>query len=111
MGSKQYCVYILASANNRVLYIGVTSDLRRRMYEHRLGLRPGFTKRYRVTKLVHFEVFRDSYNAISREKQLKAGSRQRKIELIEGLNPAWRDLAEDLFENWARGSLRFARDD
>jgi putative endonuclease len=86
---------ILTNRRKTVLYTGVTNDLVRRLWEHRHGHR-GFAKRYHRDQLVWYEVYRDSYNAISREKQIKAGSRRRKIELIERSNPAWRDLSEQL---------------
>ena len=75
-----------------MIYTGVTRDLRRRMYQHRNGAIDGFTKRYRVGKLLYFEIFGDPYNAISREKQIKSGSRSRKLALITKSNPQWRDL-------------------
>jgi len=85
-------VYILASRRHGTLYIGVTNDLARRVSEHRNGLVPGFTKRYRVDRLVHWEGFGDIREAIEREKQLKAWRRDWKIGLIEAANPDWRDL-------------------
>jgi putative endonuclease len=93
---RQYFVYILANTRRTVLYIGVTNDLVRRIWEHRNGEGRGFAAKYHCSRLVLYEVFRDSYNAISREKQLKAGSRRSKIELIEAGNPEWRDLYRDL---------------
>lgn len=92
-----YCVYILASKPNGTLYIGVTNDLQRRMSEHRQGLIEGFTKKYNVHNLMHFEVFGDINAAICREKQLKGGSRQQKINLINSRNPKWADLCPLLF--------------
>ena len=91
---KQYCVYILTNKHNTVLYTGVTSDLKKRVYLHKHKLVEGFTKRYNVDKLVYFEVFNDPYNAISREKKIKAGSRQKKLDMVNGKNPEWRDLYE-----------------
>jgi putative endonuclease len=91
-----YFVYILTNAWNTVLYVGVTSDLRARIYQHREKLLPGFTNRYNVWKLVYYETGNDAAGAITREKQIKAGSRQKKIELINRSNPEWRDLYEDL---------------
>ncbi len=79
-----------------MLYTGVTSELKKRIWEHREKLVDGFTKRYNVTKLVYYEIFADIRDAIAREKQIKAGSRQKKIDLINGLNPEWRDLYDDL---------------
>ena len=92
----QYYIYILANAADRVLYVGVTNDLRRRVYEHRTKAVPGFTSRYSVTKLVYYEVCEDAYSAISREKQLKGGSRDAKVQLIRGMNPGWDDLYDSL---------------
>jgi putative endonuclease len=89
-------VYIMANARNTVLYTGVTSDLRVRLEEHRQGKHSeAFTRRYNIGKLVYYETTPNIAAAIAREKQIKAGSRARKIALIEGLNPEWRDLAED----------------
>jgi putative endonuclease len=92
---KTYHAYIMASAS-RVLYIGVTGDLLRRVAEHKDKRVPGFTARYRVTALVYFEAFGDIRIAIAREKQLKGWLRARKIALIESLNPHWRDLTAEL---------------
>ncbi len=91
---KRYYVYILAS-RSRNLYIGVTNNLRRRLLEHRQGPVPGFTSRYRIFRLVHFEVFSDIRYAIAREKEIKAWRREKKIRLIEQENPTWEDLAAD----------------
>ena len=93
---KVFCVYILANQRRTVLYTGVTSDLRMRVYQHREKLLPGFTNRYNVSKLVYYEAGHDAAGAISREKQIKAGSRRKKIELINRLNPEWCDLYDDL---------------
>jgi putative endonuclease len=90
---KTYHVYIMAS---RVLYIGVTSDLLRRVREHKERKVPGFTARYGVTELVYFEAFGDIRVAIAREKQLKGWLRSRKIALIESFNPRWKDLSAEL---------------
>ncbi|MDO8577718.1 MAG: GIY-YIG nuclease family protein [Dehalococcoidales bacterium] len=94
--NKQYYVYILTNKSNSVLYIGVTNDLKRRVFEHKEKLVPGFTKKYNVDKLVHFEFGEDIIGAITREKKLKDGPRSRKIKLIEHSNPEWRDLFDDL---------------
>ena len=94
--SKQYDIYILTNKTHSVLYIGVTSDLKRRVYEHKEKFIEGFTKRYNVDKLVYYEVGEDIMGAISREKQLKDGPRLRKIRLIESMNAKWHDLYEDL---------------
>ncbi len=90
------CVYILTSQPRGTLYIGVTSDLMQRLYQHREGLTGGFTARYKVHRLVRFEMFGDMEQAILREKQLKRWHRQWKINLIEGDNPHWIDLAIEL---------------
>jgi putative endonuclease len=92
----QYYVYIMTNSRNTVLYTGVTNDLVRRAWEHRDEQRRGFTARYHCTKLVLYEIFRNAYSAITREKQIKAGSRRRKVELIERENPEWRDLYDEL---------------
>ncbi len=89
-------VYILASQRNCTLYTGVTSDLLKRVSEHRAALKPGFTTKYEVDRLVYFETFEDMVSAIAREKQIKGGSRSKKLKLVEGSNPQWRDLFEDL---------------
>ena len=93
---KQPCIYILASSRRGTLYIGVTSDLVKRVYEHKQDLVEGFTKRYRVHMLVYYEFFEDMSGAIAREKQLKKWHRAWKIELIERMNPEWRDLYADI---------------
>jgi putative endonuclease len=84
---RECCVYILANQGNTVLYTGATNDLKRRVFEHREKLVAGFTKRYNVCKLVFYEVTDDVHVAILREKQIKAGSRQKKIDLINEMNP------------------------
>ena len=93
---KQPCVYILASQQYGTLYIGVTSDLVARLYQHQTGQAKGFASKYRVYRLVRFEQFDTMHDAISREKQLKRWHRQWKINLIEGENPQWVDLAPAL---------------
>lgn len=97
MRIKQSYVYILASKRNGTLYIGVTADLIRRIYEHQNDLVDGFTKKYGVHRLVYYEVFEDIGFAIQRETQMKAWKRAWKIELIETTNPDWKDLYETLF--------------
>jgi putative endonuclease len=89
---KQACGYILASRRNGTLYIGVTSNLMKRVYEHRLSCVNGFTKQYHVNRLVYFELCPDIFSAILREKQLKKWRRQWKLRLIERANPEWDDL-------------------
>jgi putative endonuclease len=91
----QYYVYILTNKRNTVLYTGVTNDLKRQVYEHREKLVSGFTKKYNVYKLVFYEATESIEAAIQREKQIKGGSRQKKIDLINGMNPGWRDLYMD----------------
>ena len=93
---KVYCVYILAS-RSRVLYTGVTSQLIERVNQHREGLVPGFTSRYRIHRLVYFESFSSPKWAIIREKQIKGFNRTKKVALIEARNPTWEDLAEKYF--------------
>jgi putative endonuclease len=90
------CTYILARASHSTLYTGVTSDLGGRIYQHREGLAPGFTKRYGIKRLVWFEQHETMEAAIVREKQIKRWSRVWKYDLIHSINPTWRDLAEDL---------------
>jgi len=92
--NRQYYVYILTNKSNKVIYIGVTNDLQRRMFEHKNKLVEGFTKRYNLTKLVFYEVTKDVQSAISREKQLKNWHRDWKINLINQFNPDWGDLSE-----------------
>ena len=92
MLTKQYFVYILASRKNGTLYIGITNDLIKRVYQHKNNLADGFTKKYNVHSLVYYEIHNDVCNAITREKQLKKWNRQWKIELIEKTNPEWNDL-------------------
>ena len=86
----------MTTPRNAVLYTGVTSDLVRRVYEHKHKLADGFTKKYNVTKLVYYEVCEDAESAIAREKQIKAGSRQKKVDLINAMNREWRDLYDQL---------------
>ena len=90
-----YFVYILSNWCDSVVYIGVTRDLRWRLYEHRNGLADGFTKKYNVHKLVYFEYTNDVRVAIEREKQLKGWTRAKKNALIQKMNPTWRDLSDD----------------
>ena len=85
----------MTNKNNTVIYTGVTSNLRKRVYEHKQKLVKGFTKRYNLDKLVYYEVFDDPYYAISREKQIKGGSRQKKIDLVNNMNKGWKDLYEE----------------
>ncbi|MDP3963915.1 MAG: GIY-YIG nuclease family protein [bacterium] len=89
----QYYVYIMTNPGNTVLYTGVTNDLPRRVSEHKLKILPGFTTNYNVNKLVYYETFSDPESAIMREKQIKAGSRKKKITLIAQKNSRWEDLS------------------
>ena len=93
---KQACVYILASKRNGTLYIGVTSNIVKRIHEHRNDLADGFTKKYKVHDLVYFEPHEEMNTAITREKQIKKWNRSWKIELIEKNNPEWKDLYESI---------------
>ena len=94
MYTNSYFVYILANWNHSVLYIGVTNDLQRRVYEHRQELVEGFTKKYHVHKLVYYEHTGDVKAALAREKQLKGWRREKKDALVEAMNPDWNDLSE-----------------
>ena len=89
---KSPAVYLLASKRNGTLYVGVTSDLVKRVWEHRNNVNEGFTKKYQVHQLVHFELYADMPTAIAREKAIKKWRRSWKLELIEKENPGWRDL-------------------
>ena len=93
---KQGFTYILFSKRNGTLYVGVTSNLLKRVYEHRNNLVDGFTKRYNVDKLGYYEIFPSILDAITREKQIKGGSRKDKITLIESINPGWNDLFSEI---------------
>jgi len=93
---KQWYVYILTN-NSSTLYVGVTNDLERRVYEHKQKLMPGFTGRYNISQLVHYEVYDSPIHAIEREKQLKNWRREKKVALIRAANPRWLDLAVDWF--------------
>ena len=94
--NKCYSVYIVTNKYNRVLYTGITNDLTRRIYEHKNKLIEGFTSKYNVNKLIYYEVFDEVTSAILREKQIKGGSRNNKIALINKLNPTWKDLYEEI---------------
>lgn len=93
---KQPAIYIMANKRNGTLYVGVTSNLAQRVYQHREGLSGGFTKKHGCKMLVYYEVGTSMEGAISREKQLKGGSRKQKLKLIEFMNPQWKDLYEVL---------------
>jgi putative endonuclease len=90
-------MYIMTNKNNKVLYTGVTSNLFKRVAEHKNKIVPGFTSKYNVTKLVHYEEYATMEEAIAREKQIKGGSRQKKIDLVNDKNPEWRDLYDEFF--------------
>jgi putative endonuclease len=91
---KQYFVYIMTSESG-TLYTGMTNSLQRRVYEHKHKVIKGFTSKYDVNRLVYFEVFGDVRDAIAREKQIKSWRRDKKLALIESMNPKWQDLSED----------------
>lgn len=94
---KQYYIYIMTN-KSKTLYVGVTSNLIKRVYEHKHKFVPGFTRKYNITKLVYYEEFDNAMNAIRREKQIEGWLRSKKISLIESMNPGWRDLSEDWHE-------------
>jgi len=93
---KVFFIYIITNKNNSVLYTGVTSDLIKRIYQHKNKIVKGFSKRYNLEKLVYFEAFGDPELAIRKEKQLKGGPRQKKLDLINAMNPDWNDLYDSL---------------
>ncbi len=98
MRKFQYYVYIMTNKTNNVLYTGVTNSLSRRGYEHKTkqSLYDSFTKKYNINKLVYYEIYNDISTAIAREKQIKAGSRKKKVELIKSINPTWKDLYDEI---------------
>jgi putative endonuclease len=106
--NRTYYVYILAS-RSRNLYTGVTNNLERRLAQHRFGLIPGFTKRYRIFRLVHYEMFGDIRLAIAREKEIKTWRRQKKLWLIQENNPRWSDLAADWFPKPKEGAKKITK--
>ena len=93
--SHNYYVYLLTNWNNKVMYVGVTNDLHRRLYEHKHKSVPGFTSRYNVYKLVYFEHHTDILEAIAREKEIKKWRREKKNQLVESMNPEWKDLSAE----------------
>ena len=95
---KTYSIYLLTNKNNTVIYTGVTNDLQRRMWEHKFDKGSKFTSKYNCNKLVYYEDFKYILDAIAREKQIKAGSRVKKIELIDSINKGWDDLSKDWYE-------------
>ena len=94
--NKQYYVYLICNKNNTTIYTGITSDIKRRIWEHKNKTTKGFSSKYNLYKLLYYEIFNDPENAIIREKQIKSGSREKKIELIESMNPKWIDLYDNL---------------
>ncbi len=92
---QQYYTYILTNSKNKVLYIGVTNNIQRRIYEHKNKTADGFTKKYNVNKLVFYEITNDAKTAIEREKELKGWKREKKNALVESMNPEWKDLSLD----------------
>ena len=98
MFTKNYFVYFLTNWNNRVIYVGVTNDLYRRIHEHKNKLVSGFTLKYNLCKLVYFEQTNDINVAIAREKEIKKWRREKKNKLVEKMNPEWNDLSADYFE-------------
>lgn len=95
--NKNYYVYILTNQNNNVMYIGITSDLANRVYQHKDKVIGGFTKKYSINKLVYYEVYDGAYEVISREKQLKNWHRDWKNNLVESVNKKWEDLSNEIF--------------
>ena len=104
--NHQFYVYILANTHNTTLYIGMTNNLKRRVYEHKTHLNKGFTYRYNVDKLVWYHVFPNAKSAILREKQLKKWNREWKERIINEMNPEWRDLSEGWYEGLGDSRLR-----
>ena len=96
MGEKEGYVYLMTNKTNTVIYTGVTTDLRKRVYEHKAKVVEGFTNKYKINKLAYYELCGDIEGAILREKQIKGGSRQKKIALIRSMNPDFRDLYDGL---------------
>jgi len=91
--SGRYYVYFITNWNNKVMYVGVTNNLERRIYEHKNKLVKGFTKKYNINKLVYFEETQDVISAIDREKEIKKWRREKKDQLVNSMNPTWRDLS------------------
>jgi len=94
--NKQYYIYFLTNYDKTSLYTGVTNDLQRRIYEHKHKINKGFAAKYNLDRLVYYEIFDDIEYAIAREKQIKGGSKQKKIDLINSFNPDWKDLYNDI---------------
>jgi len=93
--AKQYYVYLLTNWNNKVMYVGVTNNMERRIYEHKNKLIKGFTEKYNVNKLVYFEETQDVITAIAREKEIKKWRREKKNNLVNRINPTWKDLSSE----------------
>ena len=104
MGYKQYFVYILTNRWRTVLYTGMTNSLERRIWQHKNGAFPGFTKKYTCNRLIYYETYDEVEQAISREKQIKPWRREKKVALIVSTNPGWNDLAADWYPNEPRPS-------
>jgi len=98
---KRFCVYIMSNIS-KMLYVGVTNDLEKRVFQHKSKLISGYTQKYNLFKLVYFESFGDIREAIHREKQIKGWIRSKKVAIIESVNPQWRDLAEEHFQSGAK---------
>ncbi len=94
---KNYCVYIMSS-KSKTLYVGMTNDIKKRVYQHKNHLIPGFTDRYNINRLVYVETVSDPLSAIAREKQIKKWRREKKVSLIDSMNPGWKDLSADWYE-------------
>jgi putative endonuclease len=109
MDQYGYC-YIMTNAHHTVLYCGATNDLYRRVQEHKNGVfANSFTIRYNICKLVYFEIYSNTGDAFEREKQIKAGSRKKKIDLIESVNPQWKDLSDTLISGQAKELIRIKK--
>ena len=98
MKDYNYYIYIISNWNNKVIYVGMTNDLERRIYEHKSKIFEGFSKKYNLNKLVYYEYTNDVNAAIRREKEIKKWRREKKNKLIESMNPEWKDLAEEIFK-------------
>ena len=96
INNKQYYVYLISNKNNTTIYTGITSDIKRRIWEHKNKITKGFSSKYNLYKLLYYEIYNDPENAIIREKQIKSGRREKKIRLIESMNPKWIDLYDNL---------------
>ena len=94
--NKQYYIYLISNKNNTTIYTGITSDIKRRIWEHKNNITKGFSSKYNLHKLLYYEIYNDPENAIIREKQIKSGRREKKIKLIESMNPKWVDLYDNL---------------